>query len=609
MRHYLNPQQGRLFDPFQDLIPPLGLDRIRKDWQGLFRSTLLELMPAHNLGKHFHPTMGRPTKELYSVAGLIFLQEFQNWTIPQAVEAYLFRTDVQYALNLEPGCDEMCERTLERYRALFLEDELAAQVMDQVTTRLIDLLDLDIRRQRLDSTHVFSNMATFGRTRMMAVTIKRFLTQVKRHQAADYEALPAELRQRYAPAPAQLLNKESKDAEGRSRSRQQVAEDLRLLIDRFADHAGLRDRPSYQAMVTIFDQQCEIVDERVTVRTKTGGNCVQNPSDRDATYDGHKGPGYQLQISETCSPDNAVQLITGVLPQTAVASDANALMPVLEDLQKNDHLPEEMLADTSYGSDSNVQGAAALGVEVVSPVAGPKETDTTAAKETNPAAPQTGDDGVALEKITSAAQATDSSSAVVEPLTIDDFAVDERTGRVDACPTGRLPLQVCQDEDKDTTTITMSASDCNACPFRAHCPVKKSAAGTYTLSYTAKDRRLEARRREQQTGVFWERYAQRSGIESTNSGAKRRLGLGRLRVRGRKPVFHALYLKAAGWNLLRAVASGKLRGLVAAWLARFWAALRICLTRTTPISWCRDMDSRKTHDYPTCLPAQNLRAA
>ncbi len=28
------------------------------------------------------------------------------------------------------------------------------------------------------------------------------------------------------------------------------------------------------------------------VRTKTGGNCMQNPSDTEATYDGHKGPGY-----------------------------------------------------------------------------------------------------------------------------------------------------------------------------------------------------------------------------------------------------------------------------------------------------------------------------
>src|SRR5271156_3304610 len=358
MRHIVNPQQGRLFDPFDGLIPPLGMDRIRKGWQGIFRTSLLELMPAKELGVHFDPIMGRPTKELYSVAGLLFIQEFKNWTIPQAVDAYLFHTDVQFALNLEPGIDEMCERTFERYRKLFIDDECASRVMDQVTTRFVDMLEIDVRQQRLDSTHVFSNMASFGRTRLMAVTIKRFLTQVKRHHPADYDAVPEELRRRYAVAQSQLLAKDSKDAAERDKSRQQVAEDLRTLIDRFADHAGLRDRPSYQALVKVFNEQCEIVDDKIQVRAKTGGDCLQNPSDPEATYDGHKGQGYQLQISETCSVDNDVQLITSVLPQTAAESDADALLPVLEHLQEQNCLPEEMLADTAFGGDENVQAAA-----------------------------------------------------------------------------------------------------------------------------------------------------------------------------------------------------------------------------------------------------------
>ena len=545
MRYTVNPQQGRLFDPFEDMIPPLGLDRIRKGWQGVFRATLLELMPVQQLGKHFSPNIGRHTKELYSVAGLLFLQEFQNWTNAAAVHAYLFHTDVQFALNLEPGRDEMCERTFERYRALFLEDEGADQVMQDVTDRLIDLLELDIAKQRLDSTHVFSDMASFGRTRLLAVTIKRFLTQVKRHHLGDFEALSADLRQRYAPSQAQLLSKESKDADGRVKSRQQVAEDMRDLINRFADHAGLRDRPSYQAMVTVFAQQCEIVDDRVQVRTKTGGACVQNPSDLGASYDGKKGQGYQAQFSETCSDANAVQLIVSVLPQTAVEADANALVPVLADLQARDLLPEEMLADTSYGSDDNVQHAAGLGVELVSPVPGPTPTTTT--------------------------EATDADGEVVAKLTIDDFAVDERTGKVEACPAGRIPLQVVYDEETSTTTIHMSPEECGACSFRSQCPIELGKS-TCKVSYTDKQKRLEGRRREQETDVFRERYAKRSGLESTNSGIKRRLGLGQLRVRGRRAVAHALYLKVAGWNLLRAAASGQLRGLVARALARLGAA-------------------------------------
>src|SRR5258706_14392889 len=113
-----------------------------------------------------------------------------------------------------------------------------------------------------------------------------------------------------------------------------------------------------------------------------------------------------------------------------------------------------MLADTSYGSDDNVQKAAALNVEVVSPVSGPT---TTADQNAN--------------------------GAVVAKLTIDDFAVDERTGQVEACPAGRVPLQVLRDEATGTTTIHMSAAECAKCPFRAQCPIEEGKS-TCKVSYT-----------------------------------------------------------------------------------------------------------------------------
>ena len=74
MKHTVNPQQGRLFDPFQEIIPPLGQLRIAKGWQSVFRAIFLKLMPVRQLGAHYHPFLGRPTKELSSVAGLLFLQ-------------------------------------------------------------------------------------------------------------------------------------------------------------------------------------------------------------------------------------------------------------------------------------------------------------------------------------------------------------------------------------------------------------------------------------------------------------------------------------------------------------------------------------------------------
>jgi hypothetical protein len=396
---------------------------------------------------------------------------------------------------------------------------------------LAEALELNISQQRLDSTHVFSHMASFGRIKLMAVAIKRFLTQVKRHAPESYAALPEAFRLRYQPAESQLFAG-AKDAEARQRSRQQVAEDLQWIIDHFAKCADMTGRSSYKAMVTIFSQQCEVIDDKVVVKAKTGGDCVQNPSDLDASYDGHKGQGYQVQLAETCSPENEVQLITGALPQTAAEADGAAFVPMLDQLEESKLLPGEMLADTAYGSDENVQAAEARGVELVAPIPGREP-------ENDP-----------------------------EALTLDDFAVDERTGKVEACPQGHVPLVVERDKEAATTRIEMPPEVCGGCPFRNACPINKTRDGRYTMEFSDKDHRLAGRRREQETPVFTERYAQRSGIESTNSGVKNRLELKRLRVRGRGSVFRVILHKVAGWNVLRAAASEKMRAWVSGQVAQ-----------------------------------------
>jgi hypothetical protein len=525
MVHIVDPRQIRPIDPFEGIIPPAGYRLICSGWQGVFRHALLEVMPVDELAKNFSQSLGAPTKELYSMAGLIFLADFHNWTAAQAAEIYIFRTDVQYALNLEPGV-EVSTRTVERYQKLFRDNDLAARVFHDVTACLTEKLELDISRQRLDSTHVLSHMASFGRTKLMAVAIKRFLTQVKRHAPELYAALPEPFRGRYEPAESHLFAG-GKDAAARQRSRQQAAEDLLLIIEHFANCADMTGRSSYKALVTIFSQQCEVSEGKVAVKAKTGGDCVQNPSDIDATYSGHKGQGYQVQLTETCVPENEVQLITGALPQTACEPDGGSVVPMLDQLEESELLPEAMLADTLYCGDENVQAAETRGVELVGPIPGRQP-------ESDPAA-----------------------------LTIDDFAVDERTGHVDACPQGHVPLVVERDKEAGTTRIEMPPEVCGGCPFRNSCPINKTRDGRYTMEFSDKDHRLAGRRREQETPVFTERYALRSGIESTNSGLKNRLGLKRLRVRGRGSVFRVILHKVAGWNVLRAAASKKMRAWVA----------------------------------------------
>lgn len=528
MRTLVNPQQTRLFDPFDGVLTPTTHRRLLNSWPGVFRHVLLELMPAGALAEHFDPTMGRPSKELYSMAGLIFLAEYFNWTKDEALDAYCFHMGVHYALNLEPVAQALSMRTLERNIARFKEDDLAEAVMVDVTARLVELLGIKIDRQRLDSTHIFSDMASFGRTRLMGVAIKRFLKQVKRSEPADYDRVDDSLRQRYAPGVNQLFAEVAKDADSRRLLRQQVAEDMHTLLAQFSDHPNHCGKTTYKAMERIFYEQCDVQEDKVAVKAKTGGNVMQNPSDPDATYDGHKGPGYQVQLSETCHPENDVQLITCAIPQTASEPDSEAVERVLNELEKTSLLPEQLLGDTLYCSDENVQKAQRRGVELVGPVGGSEKTK---------------------------------QDASYERLTIDDFDIDDHTEEVQCCPAGHAPESSVIDRHTEKTITVMPESACSQCEFFEQCPVEKHK-GHYRLEHTAKQRRLVARRREQETEVFKELYKIRAGIEGTNSGLKRATGLRQLRVRGRPAVFHAIYLKVAGWNMRRAVACAKLRKIV-----------------------------------------------
>lgn len=538
MVHIINPRQNELFDSFKEFLSPLAYKTLVAGWQGVFRHVILAVLPANEVGSHFHPNYGRPTKELYSIAGLLLIKEFMDWTEEEAANAYMFNSDIQYALNLGRDNISISSRTIQRYEEIFREDEYAGDIMTEVTNKLILELELDVSKQRLDSTHIFSDMATFARTRLLGVTIKRFLTQLKRHNRECYDSLPEKLRNRYEVSQGGLFGDVASDKEKRSMLRQEVAEEMYFLINTFSGVTEVENRTTYKDLVCIFNQQCDLVEAKqqvqeksgrktdskndkgardnlkpspetsqteesseveiteekarcdskntppplasdkdespkfeVEVKKKTGGRVIQNPSDPEATYSGHKGPGYQAQIAETCSKKNEVQLITYALPETSCEPDCGAVDPAMNKLQKEGHLPDKMFADTHYGSDGNVVSCESRGVELISPASGN--------------------------------------------------------------PPKKLPENPSE-----------------------------------------KQQRLEERRRQEQIPKWRDEYNIRAGIEATNSALKRKTGLGRLRVRGQKSVFNVVLLKIAGWNILRAASSKKMKVKIAQLVSKPSSSLR-----------------------------------
>ncbi|MFC1835507.1 transposase [Thermodesulfobacteriota bacterium] len=278
---------------------------------------------------------------------------------------------------------------------------------------------------------------------------------------------------------------------------------------------------SFKLLVRLFQEQC-IVEERDGEKIPTAkpnkdvpSDSLQNPSDPDAGYCGHKGQGFQVQIMETYSSDTSegsLCLITHVDVESADRSDANALLPAIENSKERNMAPGELLADSLYGGDDNCRRAKKEhGVDVISPVMG----------------------------------------KAVKGLSLDDFTLDA-AGRIIACPEGRGPVKVSY---RKRFSAAFRKSDCLGCPQQDRCPVNPGKKAAY-LRYSRKEVRLSQRRIQEQTAEFRDKYRFRAGVEATMSEYDRRTGVKKLRVRGLKAVGFAAVLKAVGVNIRRAAACG-----------------------------------------------------
>ena len=135
-------------------------------------------------------------------------------------------------------------------------------------------------------------------------------------------------------------------------------------------------------------------------------------------------------------------------------------------------------------------------------------------------------------------------------LTLTDFTLTQEA-TVNACPQGHAPVKVKHKRGKHIAVFEVQI--CAGCPHLKDCPVKRGKKGYY-LRYDDKTLRLAQRRAHEKTPEFQEVYRFRAGIEGTMSQMDRKTGLKYLRVRGLAAVSFCATLKAAGINILRAVA-------------------------------------------------------
>ncbi len=518
-------KQLEIFDPWS-FLSPKRRQLLDQSWPGMFKQHLLPELPVSNLIPFFTEGFGRPSKELYTVLGALVFQQTFDLTDEEACDQLAYNIQWHYALNITEESDSakyICPKTLCNMRTNLIDNELDNLLFNCITRKLAQVFTVDADKQRIDSVHIKSNMRRLGRINIFATAIHKFIKNLKRQHLSLFETITTELVERYLPEKSMQCFAMVKPSDA-PKTLKKLSEDLFDLVKQFEHQPGANEMHSFKQLSRILQEQCNLeeTDAKSTVSVKTPkeipSDSLQNPSDPDASYSGHKGQGYSVQIMETYTASNdpkdrdqSVNLITHVEVTPSHKSDADALIPAIEAAGENGLAPKEVLADSLYGSDKNCQKAESMDVEVVAPAMG----------------------------------------AAKYAISLEDFAVSN-DGTVLACPQGHAPVNM--KKKKARYTAAFESDNCSQCAHEVDCPVKKGKKHHY-LRYTEKESRIARRRSYEKTCEFKDRYRWRAGVEATMSEYDRRTGAKRLRVRGLKAVRFSATLKALGINLLRAAAA------------------------------------------------------
>jgi hypothetical protein len=523
-----DPQRSLFESEF--LLPAKKRRLLEKSWAIPFRDVVLPLINEDLLRNAFKEG-GRPNVPIRMLVGLHLLKEWNDFTDAQVIENLQFNLQWHCALGLTADSADVCQKTLHNFRQRMLELDVSKQMFDDIAAGLVKKSKLSVSMQRLDSTHVISNIAVLTRLGLFTETVLTLLRALRREQPAHLDALPARYRERY-------LDREGYFADARKeevpRRLGQVARDMHRLIERFSEVEAVSTLEAFEILQRVFSEQCEVVESpetgsaeadaptEVSAQPKepktVSANSVQSPHDADATY-GHKGKGYEVQVAETCGSDDPYRVVTHVSVNGANESDKHTTLPIIDALDGAGMKPHTLLADTSYSGGENLVEAAERDVELVAPVQDPNKGERDD-EDTN------------------------------HPVGLAGFSFDTTCHEVLACTAGHPPRE--QRMRGPNLVALFAAAHCADCPFADSCPTRKLTSGDRKLSRRPKTIATKLRQFEQRQRHFKERYKLRSGIESVNRELKQRHGFAKPRVRGRPRLELAVRLKVMALNAKRA---------------------------------------------------------
>ena len=514
-------QQPALISAASEL-PEKQRKRLENSWANTFYREFFSRLDEDAFAVLYSDLPSRPNVPVNVLVGLEALKAGQGWSDAEMYEHFCFDLQVRYALGYDRLGDGDFEiRTLYYFRERLSNYNLekGVNLLEKAFEQITDaqLIDLNVRSgmQRMDSTQIASNMVSASRLRLLVEALQR----IERILSAADQARLAETFTPYIQDAAGHYTYRVKGKEAVAEHLQKIGATIHaLLVDLKPVYAT---EGAYQVLERLFTDHFHLLESgpRAKENKELTSGCLQSVDDLEATYrtkgTGHY-QGYVANITETCDPENELQLITKVQVAPNNIDDSQLLAEALPNLKERTDL-ETLITDGGFGGEASDIALQAHGVNLIQTALRGAQPD--------PSKFNLSDFNLQLDEHG-------------QPTTL-------------TCPQGQTVVVT-----PGRTTGWQAHFDpviCSTCPFHLSercraAPHKRDPR--YLIDFTSTEVQV-AKRRKEHLGHQRDGHNLRSAVEATVRSVKCRFPAGKLPVRGRFRVACMAIASAATANVRR----------------------------------------------------------
>lgn len=513
-------KQQTMFSDYGSLPEKLK-EKIEASWAGTFYREYFCRIDESIFAVLYSEEASRPNVPVNVLLGLETLKAGFGWSDEEMHEAFSFNVQVRYALgyrHLSEGHFEL--RTVYNFRARLREhmertgEDLVEKAFEQITDAQIETLELKTGKLRMDSTQVASNIRQMSRLQLLVEVVRRMARSLSESDRARY----AELLAPYVKGTSGQYVYQTKPNEKETRL-MCVGRVMQRLVTELVE--AYKKEEAYQTLARVFGEHFVVTEN--DLRAKEGqeisAQSVQSPDDLDATYRKKRGAGYRgyvANVTETCDPDNPVQLIVDVQVEPNATDDAQMMAEALPELKARTDV-EEMYTDGGYNGEA-----------------------VDAAREAHP-----------VEHIQTAMRG---GAPAPDRLHLADFTLttdaDGEPLRI-VCP-NNVETEVQPGRSPERYIARFLHKTCDGCPFADQCPTqpRKRKRRGRVLYFSQQNLRVAQRRQALVQHRATAKHL-RPAVEATVRSVKHPFRQGKLPVRGKPRVSMLLIGSAAMCNVRR----------------------------------------------------------